>query len=183
MKAIIDDLLYYSHHTRAEQQFVPTNLNTIINDIKSDLDLAIEQKGAIIEHEQLPTVVAVPNQLHQLFFNLVTNALKFSKPGVSPDIRVSSKAVTATEVPEEINLDRNRQYVQINVSDNGIGFNQKYAVQIFSLFKRLHGKSEYEGTGIGLALCKKIAENHGGHIWAESQPGEGATFKVLLPIV
>jgi PAS domain S-box-containing protein len=182
MKAIIDDLLQYSHHSRAEQQFVPTNLNTIIEDIKSDLDLAIEQKGAIIEHQQLPTVIAVPNQMHQLFFNLVTNALKFSKPNVPPKIVVGAHPATDAAFPQDVNLHVNQKYVQINVSDNGIGFNQRHAVQIFSLFKRLHGKSEYEGTGIGLALCKKIAENHRGHIWAESQPGEGTIFKILLPV-
>jgi PAS domain S-box-containing protein len=182
MKAIIDDLLQYSHHSRAEQQFVPTDLNTIIDDIKSDLDLAIEQRGAVIEHEPLPTVIAVPTQMHQLFFNLITNALKFSKPDVPPNIMVSTHPATDAEFPDDVNLDANQKYIQINVSDNGIGFSQQYAVQIFSLFKRLHGKSEYEGTGIGLALCKKIAENHRGHIWAESQPGEGAIFKILLPV-
>lgn len=183
MKAIIDDLLQYSHQTREEQQFVSTDLNTIVADIKADLDLAIEQRGAVIESDQLPTIVAVPNQLHQLFYNLVTNALKFSKHDVSPYIKISAHPVTAIDVMknDDLLLD-GRRYLQINITDNGIGFDQKHAQQIFSLFKRLHGRSEFEGTGIGLALCKKIAENHGGHIWAESKPGEGATFKVLLPI-
>jgi light-regulated signal transduction histidine kinase (bacteriophytochrome) len=153
-----------------------------MDEIKSDLDLAIEQRGAVIDHEPLPTVIAVPNQMHQLFFNLITNALKFSKPHVAPQITVSSQRVTDAVFPEEIKLDANQKYVQINVGDNGIGFRQEYAVQIFSLFKRLHRRSEYEGTGIGLALCKKIAENHRGHIWAESQPDEGTIFKILLPV-
>ena len=180
MKTIIDDLLRYSHQEKLDQQFMPTDLNAIIKEIKSDLDLVIEQKGATIENNELPPVIGVPSQLHQLFFNLITNALKFSKPNTPPQIKVTAHTLFTNELPEAYNLDVNRSYVQINVTDNGIGFNQEHALQIFELFKRLHGRSEYEGTGIGLALCKKIAENHSGHIWAESILGVSTTFKVLL---
>lgn len=182
MKNIIDDLLQYSHQTREDRQFLPTDLSTVISEIESDLDLVIEQKGAVIEKEPLPTVVAVHNQLHQLFYNLITNALKFSKPGMPPRIHIGCEEKSGTDLPQGRNLDPEKTYVLITVKDDGIGFEQEYAAQIFTLFKRLHGRSEYEGTGIGLALCKKIAENHGGAIWAEGRPGAGATFYVVLPL-
>ncbi|HEV7330269.1 MAG TPA: PAS domain S-box protein [Flavisolibacter sp.] len=182
MKNIIDDLLQYSHQTREDRQFLPTDLSTVIGEIESDLDLVMEQKDAVVEKSSLPTVVAVHNQLHQLFYNLITNALKFAKPGVPPRIYIRGESVANDDLPQSSSLDREKAYVLITVSDNGIGFEQEYAGQIFTLFKRLHGRSEYEGTGIGLALCKKIAENHGGTIWAEGRPGEGATFHVLLPV-
>jgi hypothetical protein len=182
MKNIIDDLLQYSHQTREDRQFLPTDLSGVIAEIESDLDLVIEQKDAVIEKDLLPTVVAVHNQLHQLFYNLITNALKFARPGLPPRIHIRCEEKTGADLPPGRNFDREKTYVQITVSDNGIGFQQEYAGQIFTLFKRLHGRSEYEGTGIGLALCKKIAENHGGAIWAEGRPGEGATFHVVLPL-
>ena len=182
MKNIIDDLLQYSHQTREDRQFLPTDLSAVIAEIESDLDLIMEQKGAVVEKSSLPIVVAVHNQLHQLFYNLITNALKFAKPGVPPRICIRGENVALSDLPQSGNFDKEKAYVLITVSDNGIGFEQEYAGQIFTLFKRLHGRSEYEGTGIGLALCKKIAENHGGTIWAEGKPGEGATFRVLLPV-
>jgi PAS domain S-box-containing protein len=182
MKNIIDDLLQYSHQTREDRQFLPTDLSEVIAEIESDLDLVIEQKGAVIEKEPLPTVVAVHNQLHQLFYNLITNALKFSKPGLPPYIYIGCEERYGADLPQIPNLDSEKLYVLITVKDDGIGFEQEYAAQIFTLFKRLHGRSEYEGTGIGLALCKKIAENHGGAIWAEGRQGEGATFHVVLPV-
>lgn len=182
MKNIIDDLLQYSHQTREDRQFLPTDLSEVIAEIESDLDLVIEQKGAVIEKEPLPTVIAVHNQLHQLFYNLITNALKFSKPGEPPHIQISCEERPGADLPQGRNLDPEKAYVLITVKDDGIGFEQEYAAQIFTLFKRLHGRSEYEGTGIGLALCKKIAENHGGAIWAEGRSGKGAAFYVALPL-
>jgi light-regulated signal transduction histidine kinase (bacteriophytochrome) len=181
MKTIIDDLLHYSYQTRESLQFMPTDLNEVIENIKSDLDLVMDQKGAVIDIDPLPTVFAVPNQMHQLFYNLINNGLKFSRPDLQPQIRVQAPEITDAIFKILKNPDPAKSYILITVTDNGIGFAQEHAEQIFSLFKRLHGRSEYEGTGIGLALCKKIADIHGGYIWAESTPGEGATFNVLLP--
>jgi PAS domain S-box-containing protein len=180
MKCIIDDLLHYSHHARSDQGFASTDLNLLFDEIKADLDSVIEKKGAAIISEELPTIAGVPNQLRQLFYNLMANALKFSKNGIAPTIEIHASPVTETS-RLDFSLNPNRKYVLINITDNGIGFDQRYAQQIFTIFQRLHLKSEYEGTGIGLALCKKIVDNHKGHIWAESSVGNGSTFKVCLP--
>ena len=181
MKTIIDDLLKYSHQTREDQLFVGTDLNLIIENIESDLELVIQQKKAVIKKEILPSVNVVPSQVHQLFYNLISNALKFSKPGVIPQIEIDNGTGKDEEIIKQLITGKSKQYVHICVSDNGIGFEQQYAEQIFSLFSRLHNKNDYEGTGIGLALCKKIVENHEGNIWTKSTPGEGSTFHVLLP--
>lgn len=181
MKTIIDDLLQYSYQTREDRQFVRTDLANIMEHIEADLDLVMEQKAARLEKGSLPVVMGVPNQLQQLFYNLITNALKFSRDGVPPCIRIVGQPVTDASLLQSRGLPPQQRYVLITVQDNGIGFAEEYATQIFTLFKRLHGRAEYEGTGIGLALCKKIAENHGGAIWAESSPGEGACFYILLP--
>ena len=181
MKAIIDGLLQYSHQTKEDRQFIPVDLNVIIQIIKEDLDMLIEERGAIITADKLPVIRAVPTQMNQLFSNLLTNAIKFSRPEVAPEIIVGYAEVKDEQFLKEKGLDQSKPYVLISVKDNGIGFEQQYAEQIFKLFKRLHGKAEYAGTGIGLSLCKKILENHEGVIWAESKTGEGATFKILLP--
>jgi signal transduction histidine kinase len=120
--------------------------------------------------------------MNQLFFNLYSNALKFSKPGVPVRIDIKCCPVEKTELARFNLPDTDRSYIRISFIDNGIGFEQKYAEQIFSLFKRLHGRSEYEGTGIGLGLCKKIVESHRGAISASSEPGRGAAFHILLPV-
>jgi PAS domain S-box-containing protein len=181
MKTIIDDLLNYSHQLKEAKEFIPTDLNKIIEDIEADLEIIIQQKNATIIKESLPSLSVVPGQIHQLFFNLFNNALKFTKPDVPVRINIAHQLANAEEVATKA-LDEQQRFIKITFSDNGIGFEQKYAEYIFSLFKRLHGKNEYEGTGIGLGLCKKIVENHGGAIWATSEPGEGATFHILLPM-
>lgn len=181
MKTIIDDLLKYSHQTREDQKFILTDLNTIFENIELDLELVILQKNAVITRDNLPSINAVPTQIHQLFYNLITNALKFIKTGVTPQIQIKKEEVTGEEL-KHLTINENKNYVHISITDNGIGFEQQYEEKIFSLFNRLHVWAEYEGTGIGLALCKKIAENHGGFIWANSHPGEGSTFHVLMPI-
>jgi signal transduction histidine kinase len=181
MKNIIDDLLNYSHYTRDDEVFVPTNLCHVIENIETDLELAIMEKGAVIRKEQLPVINAIPSQMHQLFYNLITNALKFSTADVSPQITVSCTGLAPEQVKKLPKLDEKKRYIAINVSDNGIGFEQAHADKIFNLFSRLHSKNQYAGTGIGLALCKKVVENHNGTICAKSQPGKGATFTVILP--
>jgi PAS domain S-box-containing protein len=181
MKAIIDGLLQYSHQTKEDRQQAHVDLNGILQGIEGDLELLIEEKGAVITREQLPTIRAVPAQMNQLFANLLTNALKFNRPGTVPQIHVKSSSATSRELDSR-GLQVRGEAVLISVHDNGIGFDPSYAEQIFLLFKRLHGRSQYEGTGIGLALCKKIVESHGGSLWAESQEGAGATFKMILPL-
>lgn len=181
MKNIIDDLLQYSHHTSHEQTFEPTDLNKVLQEIEADLELVIQQKQAVITRDTLPQLTAVPSLMNQLFFNLFSNALKFSIPGKPVNIKIAGTTPSNQEVANK-GLDSAKPHIKISFSDNGIGFQQEYAEHIFSLFKRLHGRSEYEGTGIGLGLCKKIVQNHGGAIWAESRPGEGATFFMLLPL-
>ena len=181
MKNIINDLLNYSHQSSEEHLFTATDLNLILADIETDLELVIQQKEASITKDELPQITARPGQMNQLFFNLYSNALKFSRPGVPVKIRIRCEPIS-----EEDRLSGNvpvpqKSYIKIIFSDNGIGFEQVYAEQIFSLFKRLHGRNEYEGTGIGLGLCKKIVQRHNGTIWAKSEPDKGATFYMLLP--
>lgn len=182
MKTIIDDLLKYSYTTKEDQQFVTTDLNAILNDIEEDLELVIQQKQATIIKNHLPAIHAVPSQMNQLFQNLMINALKFSKPDVPPKISIQVKTLSTDELQERKTLHHHKNYVQIRFKDNGIGFPEQYSEHIFELFKRLHNKTDYEGTGIGLSLCKKIVENHEGDIYATSKEGDGATFHVILPI-
>ncbi len=180
MKTIIDDLLNYSHQTREAQEFSWVDLNKIAEDAEADLELVIQQKNAVVTKDPLPLINAVPAQMNQLFFNLFSNALKFSKPHVPVQIQIKCTSPAANDLSQK-GLDEQKQYIKISFSDNGIGFNQQHAERIFSLFKRLHSKSEFEGTGIGLGLCKKIVLHHKGAIWAEAVPGKGATFHILLP--
>jgi PAS domain S-box-containing protein len=182
MKNMIEDLLNYSQQTSEEQEHVPVDLNEILEVIETDLELVIQQKMARITKERLPRFQANPTQMNQLFFNLYSNALKFSKPGVPVRIDIKCCQVEKAELARFNLPDTDRSYIRISFIDNGIGFEQKYAEQIFSLFKRLHGRSEYEGTGIGLGLCKKIVESHHGAISASSEPGRGAAFHILLPV-
>jgi signal transduction histidine kinase len=180
MKLIIEDLLNYSHSTSESTSKQKVDLNEVIETVKTDLELVIEERSARIRKNDLPVIFAVPAQMQQLFYNLLSNALKFVDTSVSPEVEVSFKKVDEND-PELPPGMKKEKYAKITISDNGIGFEQEYADKIFSLFKRLHGRSEYGGTGIGLALCKKVAENHGGTIYADSTPGKGSVFTVLLP--
>jgi PAS domain S-box-containing protein len=169
MSGIIEDLLNYSHQT-SEIQFIQTDLNAIVQDVIFDLELLINQKSAIITHDNLPVIRTIAGQMHQLFYNLVNNALKFSKEDVPARIHISATMLD------------NGRCVEITVRDNGIGFEPEYADKIFQLFKRLNDRKSYSGSGIGLALCKKIVSNHNGSITAQSQPGDGASFIIRLPV-
>jgi hypothetical protein len=167
MQALIRDVLTYSELSRQAPEFVPVDLNTIIEDAVREFELLIEQKSATVQIQALPTIDAIPLQMTQLFGNLLSNALKYTRAGIPPVISISC-------IAEDHSF-------HIEVKDNGIGFSQQYAEQIFNIFKRLHRKEQYSGTGIGLAMCKKIIENHGGRISAASAPGEGASFHIFLP--
>ncbi len=167
MRRLIDDLLTYSRVTTQAKPFVPTDLNQVIADVISDLELRVEQTGARVEKGELPVIDADAVQLRQVFQNLVANAIKFHRPGLPPQVLISATL--------------EGRNVVVSVADNGIGFEEKYLDRIFTIFQRLHGKHQYEGTGVGLAVCRRIVERHGGSITARSKPGEGTTFLVSLP--
>lgn len=182
MSLLIKDLLDYSRLLKTEDLKKPVDLNEVINQILVDFELRIQEKNAAISVAPLPVIEAVPLQMSQLFFNLIGNALKFSLQDRPPVIQL-----TVSEMSEQETLGYfpyapyGATYYHIAISDNGIGFEEKYAQHIFEVFKRLHGRDVYPGSGIGLALCRRIVDNHQGHIFAASVPGEGTTFHVMLP--
>jgi len=172
MQTLITDLLQFSRVTTKAQPFAPVDLNEIVRGVLSDLEVRIEQTKGVVEVSPLPQIDADALQMRQLFQNLIGNALKFRKPDAPPVIRVTGTVRNGVPPPR----------LELVVQDNGIGFDQKYADRIFVIFQRLHGRGEFEGTGIGLAICKKIVERHAGSIQATSTPGDGATFVISLPI-
>jgi PAS domain S-box-containing protein len=180
MLTLIRDVLAYSELSNLEYRFVRRDLNQIIENIKNDFELIIEQKQAKIITNDLPAVEALPLHMSQLFSNLISNALKFSRPDVPPEIKITSSIISEEEC-RHFELDERCRYYKIEVEDNGIGFENEYVDQIFSIFQRLHGKSAYEGTGIGLAICQKIVQNHHGLIYARSELNKGSVFTVILP--
>jgi two-component system CheB/CheR fusion protein len=181
MAQLIRDLLSYSRVGREGSPFESTDLNTIALAALRDFDLRIEETGARVHLLPLPTVDAVPLQMNQLFCNLLGNALKFQRPGVAPHLRISSQLLTPGEVSGYPSLEQGGLYHRIVVKDNGIGFSQTFADKIFVIFQRLHPREHYPGTGIGLAICRKIAHQHHGEIIAYGKEGEGAEFHVILP--
>ena len=184
MQLLIDDLLEYSHLSTSNNYSDQIDLNKKVAQVLEDLEIEIAEKNAKVTVGSLPVIKGHRRQMQQLFQNLMTNALKFRKADVSPEIRISSSVVSG----ENFNTSnpgsesKYKLYNFIQFSDNGIGFEQEYAEKIFKMFQRLHGKAEYDGTGIGLAIVRKVVENHKGFISAEGKPGEGATFKIFLPI-
>jgi light-regulated signal transduction histidine kinase (bacteriophytochrome) len=180
MSELIKAVLNYSRLAQSENEFVEVDLNHIVGNIKTDLELLIEEKKAVINADKLPTIKAIPLQVGQLFLNLISNSLKFCKN--PPHINITSRVVTNEEIKKEARLKKETNYLQLTFSDNGIGFDQQYADRVFSIFQRLHSNSEYAGTGIGLALCKKIVENHNGLITVESELNKGTSFHIYLPL-
>ena len=180
MTTLIRDVLSYSQLSGEKEVFKPVDLQIILQNIVSDFDLLIEQKQAVIEFGTLPLVYGIPLQMSQLFGNLVSNALKFSRSDVRPLLSITATRLTKDETAKYTALHSGTAYCNIELKDNGIGFKQEHAEQIFNIFQRLHGKAEYAGTGIGLAMCKKIAQNHQGEIFATGTEN-GAVFNVILP--
>ena len=180
MQNLIESLLSFSRTNPSEVVFEKTDLNETLLEVKNVLNELIRQKKAVIESQILPVLNAVPVQMHQLFLNLIGNSLKYSKPGVVPLIKITAEKVAINELEGQITS--KGKFWKITISDNGIGFEQQYESKIFELFQRLHGKTEYEGTGIGLAICKKIVQTHKGTITATAQLHVGATFIFLLSV-
>jgi len=181
MQKFIMDLLLYSRANKADKKFERADLNEILENSKRDLSQRIEEKNAVINCTSLlPKLFVIPFQIQQLFINIISNSIKYSKPGIDPIINIKTKVVKGKDIPGYTE-DSDRRFYKIAFSDNGIGFDQQYAEHIFTLFYRLHSNKEYTGTGIGLAICKIIAENHKGFIMAEGLLNAGSTFYVYLP--
>jgi two-component system sensor kinase FixL len=176
MQSLIDGLLSYSRVTTS-RPFGPVMLGEIVHEVLADLEAPIDETGAVVRTDSLPTIDADGLQMRQLFQNVIGNALKYRHAGVAPEIHLTSHATIELDDPGGP-----IQGVRIEVADNGIGFEQRYAERIFGQFQRLHGRGEYEGTGMGLAICRKIVERHGGSIVARSEPGHGATITIELPV-
>ncbi len=179
MQTLITDVLRLSKFSDQTIDFEPVDLNAVVAQIRDDLELTIREQGAEVIADHLPTIQAIPGQMHQLLLNLISNGLKFQNGGV-PQVRLYPVPVT-DELVGQLGLPT-PNYVVMAVSDNGIGFDPKYTDRIFGMFQRLHGKNQYVGTGIGLTIVKKIVENHGGTIDVQSEPGRGSTFRVALPV-
>ena len=180
MQLLIDDLLAFSRTNKAENVFELTDLNVLLENSLQELAQSIEDKKATINTCQLPTLNVIPFQIQQLFTNLIGNALKYSKADVLPVITISSEMVEGKDIVKS-SFSSNNRLNKISISDNGIGFEEQHADEIFVLFNRLHNDSEFTGTGIGLTICKKIAENHKGFITAEGIPNVGSRFTVFIP--
>jgi signal transduction histidine kinase len=169
MRALISDLLTYSLLTTRAQSFVSTDLTGLAREVITDLETVVADAGGRVDLGELPVIDADPVQMRQLLQNLLANAIKYRDKGRPPIVRLDSSSPDA-------------EHCTITVADNGIGFKQEYGERIFKMFERLHGRAQYEGSGIGLAICRRIADRHGGTITASSSPGQGATFTVTLPL-
>lgn len=182
MNLLIEDLLLYSHVTRGAVLEEKVDLNQKVKVVLDDLEVIIEEKKAKITVEPLPTIAGHRRQLQQLFQNLIGNSIKYSKADVQPQILIHSRLLKEGDALLQATKEKGtKPYHLIEVSDNGIGFEPDDAERIFNVFTRLHGNAEYKGTGVGLSIARKVVENHGGYIWAESEPGKGATFSILFP--
>jgi PAS domain S-box-containing protein len=173
MRNLINDLLAFSRVIRSSEPFVTVDLAVITKEVLGDLEVRIEKSGAKVEVKDLPKIDADSMQMRQLMLNLLSNALKFQPSGATPHIKISAKTFTPLSGEAQC---------EVSVEDNGIGFDERYMDKIFAVFQRLHGRTEYEGTGVGLAVCRRIVDRHHGTITARSQPGKGATFIVTLPV-
>jgi signal transduction histidine kinase len=182
MQTLIKDILSYSRLSGTHEPLSPVSLNRIIDELLGDLEIRIGESEALVHVSPLPELVVNPGQVRQLFQNLISNSLKFIRPGVRPEITISHEIVKASTLPYGNKVNADVDYCNIYVKDNGIGFEERYAEQIFTLFKRLNDNTHYEGTGIGLAICKKIVEQHKGFITAKSKINEGSLFIISLPL-
>ena len=182
MDRLIRDLLEFSRVNVKNELRTAVDLNEVLRRVEEDFDLVVKEKKAIIHAQQLPVIQAIPFQMNQLFHNLLGNALKFSRPGLPPLIQVTARRLSSREVMKFAELDPGQLYWAFEMADNGIGFDPAMADKIFTIFQRLNPRDKYEGTGIGLALCRKIVSAHEGLIYASSERSKGAVFHILLPV-
>lgn len=180
MSLLINDLLNFSRLNKADELYEKVDLEKVLDQVITDFELLITQKKAVIKRTALPVIDAIPIQMNQLFYNMLSNALKFSD--TDPEIDITAQTLTPEAIKDHPQLETGKNYLHLNFTDNGIGFDQMYALQIFTIFQRLNNYQKYSGTGIGLAICKKIVDNHGGHISAKSEPGKGTSFDIYLPV-
>lgn len=184
MRSLIDDLLKYAHATIQTAHFTNVDMNQLVQEVLTDMVASIEEKQAQISVAILPQPTGDRRQLRQLLLNLISNALKYKKPDVPPHIHITATIVSADDVPFAAAAnDVYQSYYVLKVADNGIGFEQEHAEKIFNVFQRLHGRNEYSGTGIGLAIVRKVVDNHNGYIQVESEPDKGTTFNIYLPYI
>jgi len=181
MQILINDLLSFSRHSMSSSDFKKTDLNLLVRQAAGELELEVEKSKAQIHINKLPEVWVIPGLMQQLFYNLLSNALKFRKNGVAPQITIEAEKMKLAELSQYISENGKTSFYKITVVDNGIGFDRKYAEEIFMVFKRLHSYHEFEGTGVGLSICKKIIEKHNGFIKADSTLNEGSAFWIALP--
>jgi signal transduction histidine kinase len=181
MQSLINNLLDFSRHSVDNSKLERTDLNLVLRDILSQKEIEIEKTNARIYCDKLPVVSAVPALMQQLFSNLIGNAIKFRKKDVDPVVEIRSSPMSPAEVEQYLGHVNGSTYMKLQVVDNGIGFEEKHTQDIFKVFKRLHSYQQFEGTGVGLAICKKIIEKHGGFITAESIPDKGSNFIIGIP--
>ncbi len=189
MQTLINDLLTFSRVISSSQPFVPVDLGGVTKEVLVDLEHRIEKTGAQVILGKLPTIEADPTQMRQLMQNLIGNALKFQTPNAVPTIKINAQLVNRDQIRENAvftnpppTASPDDKFCVLTVEDNGIGFEEQYLEKIFAVFQRLHGRGEYEGTGVGLAVCRRITDRHGGLITAQSKPGEGSTFIIIIPM-
>ncbi len=184
MQTLIQDLLSFSRVNAKSEPFRELDLQSVALGVASDLEIAVERTGGRLTVGELPSIEADPTQMRQLMQNLISNALKFRQPEVAPEIAVDATVISSSSplFPKRLSESHVTLWCRITVSDNGIGFDEKYLDRIFKVFQRLHGRTEFEGSGIGLSVCRRIAERHNGDITAASVPGQGTTFIITLPV-
>jgi two-component system CheB/CheR fusion protein len=181
MTRLINDILNYSRLINLDEQFERTNLNETLKEVLDDFELSMEQNKLVIKSESLPVVNAIPLQMNQLFHNVISNSLKFCQDEHPCELTISCRILSPAQIAER-RLNAGMPYIEIIFKDNGIGFKQEFAENIFKIFERLHGRDKYEGTGIGLALCRKIVNIHHGDIFAVSAENNGTEMHVILPV-
>jgi signal transduction histidine kinase len=181
MQSLINNLLDFSRHSVSSSDFKKTDLNQLLADTLSEMEVDIEKTKATVNYNKLPVIFVVPGMIQQLFSNIISNAIKFRKKEIHPVIDIRSVKLLPEEVRSYNGKLNGGTYHKITIADNGIGFDSQYSQEIFKVFKRLHSYQEFEGTGVGLSICKKIVEKHGGIISASSEPDQGAVFTLLLP--
>ncbi|HEX5651625.1 MAG TPA: response regulator [Chitinophagaceae bacterium] len=181
MQSLINDLLSFSRQSYSSSDFVKTDLKQLVKNAVAELEIEIEKSKAKIEYSDLPTVWVIPSMVQQLFYNLISNAIKFRKKTEAPKISIRAEKIAFPHKQDSKLVLKGFNYYEITVSDNGIGFDEKHAEEIFMVFKRLHSYHEFEGTGVGLSLCKKIVEKHNGSIEAHSRINHGSSFIIRLP--